>query len=236
MLERLNARDTRAKRTDAELTLRAARLARRYLPEHPDAAEPDQRALGGQSERPMGLVHAVRRHDPDLRADHGHAAVGDRLRGAARGRSPGRRRATTPSSGRWSIATRRPNAPADTSKGSPRSPAPSCTKIDVVTRRVVVVPLKAPTWTPPGLDAQSWRRALADDAVDLLATLAEVEPALAVETVGARLRRRGGLADHEGVRVGCSSTVSSRSWPPPRPTDSSRPRSSPPMRRTCPGC
>jgi predicted metal-dependent hydrolase len=40
MLERLNARDTRAKRTDGELTLRAARLARRYLPEHPDAANP----------------------------------------------------------------------------------------------------------------------------------------------------------------------------------------------------
>jgi hypothetical protein len=51
-----------------------------------------------------------------------------------------------------------------------------------VTRRVVVVPLTAPTWTPPGLDAPTWRRALADDAIDLLATLAEVEPALAVET------------------------------------------------------
>jgi len=51
-----------------------------------------------------------------------------------------------------------------------------------VTRRVVVVPLTAPTWTPPGLDPRAWRRALADDAVDLLATLAEVEPALAVET------------------------------------------------------
>lgn len=37
-----------------------------------------------------------------------------------------------------------------------------------------------PTWVPPGIDAGRWRRALADDLVDLLATLAEVDPALAV--------------------------------------------------------
>jgi hypothetical protein len=49
-----------------------------------------------------------------------------------------------------------------------------------VTRRVVVVPLHDLTWTPPGLAPARWRRALADDAVDLLAMLAEVEPALAV--------------------------------------------------------
>ncbi len=49
-----------------------------------------------------------------------------------------------------------------------------------MTRRVVVVPLIAPTWVPPGADPARWRRALADDLIDLLATLAEVEPALAV--------------------------------------------------------
>jgi hypothetical protein len=49
-----------------------------------------------------------------------------------------------------------------------------------MTRRVIVVPLLELTWTPPGLAPARWRRALADDAVDLLATLAEVEPALAV--------------------------------------------------------
>ena len=49
-----------------------------------------------------------------------------------------------------------------------------------MTRRIVVVALAAPAWTPPGLAPATWRRALADDAVDLLATLAEVEPALAV--------------------------------------------------------
>ena len=38
--------------------------------------------------------------------------------------------ATTPSSGRWSAAIRRPSAPAATSKGSPRSPAPRSTRID----------------------------------------------------------------------------------------------------------
>jgi glycosyltransferase A (GT-A) superfamily protein (DUF2064 family) len=44
----------------------------------------------------------------------------------------------------------------------------------------VAVPLSVPQWTPPGADAARWRRALADDLVDLFATLAEVEPALAV--------------------------------------------------------
>lgn len=40
--------------------------------------------------------------------------------------------------------------------------------------------LAPPAWTPPGVEPATWRRALADDAVDLLAMLAEVEPALAV--------------------------------------------------------
>jgi hypothetical protein len=49
-----------------------------------------------------------------------------------------------------------------------------------VTRRVVVVPLTVPSWCPPGVDPDAWRRALAEDVVDLLATLAEVTPAVAV--------------------------------------------------------
>jgi hypothetical protein len=52
-----------------------------------------------------------------------------------------------------------------------------------VTQRIVVVPLAPPQWAPPGADPARWRRALADDVVDLLATLAEVEPALAVVEV-----------------------------------------------------
>ena len=40
MLERLAVREQRARRTDSELTVRAQRLAARYLPDHPDAARP----------------------------------------------------------------------------------------------------------------------------------------------------------------------------------------------------
>lgn len=40
MLERLAARDERARQTDAALTLRALRLAQRYLDDHPVTASP----------------------------------------------------------------------------------------------------------------------------------------------------------------------------------------------------
>jgi hypothetical protein len=44
----------------------------------------------------------------------------------------------------------------------------------------VVIALLVPVpWHPPGIDPLAWRSALAEDVVDLLATLAEVEPALA---------------------------------------------------------
>lgn len=49
-----------------------------------------------------------------------------------------------------------------------------------MTRRIVIVPLVPPRWVPPGTDPVAWRHALAEDAVDLLSTLAEVAPALAV--------------------------------------------------------
>ena len=49
-----------------------------------------------------------------------------------------------------------------------------------MTRRVVVAVLAAPRWTPPGTAPDVWRRALADDAVDLLALMEQVDPALAV--------------------------------------------------------
>lgn len=48
-----------------------------------------------------------------------------------------------------------------------------------MTRRAVVVPLAPPAWSPPGIDPDAWRHALAEDMVDLLAALAEVEPAVA---------------------------------------------------------
>jgi predicted metal-dependent hydrolase len=40
MLERLEAREQRVRRTDGELSARAERLAERYLPEHPAASVP----------------------------------------------------------------------------------------------------------------------------------------------------------------------------------------------------
>lgn len=47
-------------------------------------------------------------------------------------------------------------------------------------RRLVVALLGPVTWSPPGVELTQWRTALAEDVVDLLATLAEVETALAV--------------------------------------------------------
>ena len=48
-----------------------------------------------------------------------------------------------------------------------------------MTRRVIVVLLTQVTWAPPGIDLDKWRHALAEDVVDLLATLNEVDPAIA---------------------------------------------------------
>jgi len=46
--------------------------------------------------------------------------------------------------------------------------------------RAVVALLAPIRWAPPGIDLAAFRTALAEDVVDLLATLAEVEPAIAV--------------------------------------------------------
>ncbi|HEV8566738.1 MAG TPA: hypothetical protein VGQ92_06520 [Actinoplanes sp.] len=46
-------------------------------------------------------------------------------------------------------------------------------------RRVVVALLVPVTWHPPGVDLRKWRSALAEDVVDLLAMLAQAEPAIA---------------------------------------------------------
>ncbi|MDG4793816.1 hypothetical protein [Micromonospora sp. WMMD1082] len=47
-------------------------------------------------------------------------------------------------------------------------------------RRVVVALLAPVAWAPPGVDPVGWRTALAEDVVDLLAMLNEVETAVAV--------------------------------------------------------
>ena len=49
-----------------------------------------------------------------------------------------------------------------------------------MTRRVAVAMLAPTGWTPPGVDPFAWRTALAEDAVDLLATLAGVDAAVSV--------------------------------------------------------
>ncbi|WP_431878101.1 hypothetical protein [Micromonospora marina] len=49
-----------------------------------------------------------------------------------------------------------------------------------MSRRVVVALLGPVTWSPPGIDPARWRTALAEDVVDLFATLNEVETAVAV--------------------------------------------------------
>lgn len=46
--------------------------------------------------------------------------------------------------------------------------------------RVAIALLSPVTWQPPGVDPTAWRHALAEDVVDLLATLQEIEPAIAV--------------------------------------------------------
>jgi len=48
-----------------------------------------------------------------------------------------------------------------------------------VTKRVVVALLVPVTWSPPGTELSRWRAALAEDVVDLLARLAQAEPAIA---------------------------------------------------------
>lgn len=48
-----------------------------------------------------------------------------------------------------------------------------------MTRRVVVALLVPVSWSPPGVELGAWRAALAEDVVDLLARLAQAEPAIA---------------------------------------------------------
>jgi hypothetical protein len=51
-----------------------------------------------------------------------------------------------------------------------------------VVKRVVVALLVPVPWHPPGVDPAAWRTALAEDVVDLLARLAQAEPAVAATT------------------------------------------------------
>lgn len=48
-----------------------------------------------------------------------------------------------------------------------------------MTRRLLIIALTEPLWQPPGIHPAAWRRALADDVVDLATTVAEVDAAVA---------------------------------------------------------
>ena len=48
-----------------------------------------------------------------------------------------------------------------------------------MSKRVVAVLLVPVVWHPPGVDLGAWRAAMAEDVVDLLARLAQAEPAIA---------------------------------------------------------
>jgi hypothetical protein len=49
-------------------------------------------------------------------------------------------------------------------------------------KRVAIALLAPVSWSPPGIDPGKWRAALAEDMVDLLASLGQVDAAIAVET------------------------------------------------------
>lgn len=56
-----------------------------------------------------------------------------------------------------------------------------------MTRRRVTVLLDVPAWVPPGVDRAAWAHALAEDCVDVLATLAGADVALAATPASAEL-------------------------------------------------
>ncbi|WP_106126002.1 hypothetical protein [Pseudosporangium ferrugineum] len=58
-----------------------------------------------------------------------------------------------------------------------------------MTRRVVVALLTPVAWSPPGVGLGAWRAALAEDVVDLLARLAQAEPAIAATSGDVALAR-----------------------------------------------
>lgn len=68
-------------------------------------------------------------------------------------------------------------------------------------RRVAVALLSPPRWVPPGINPDAWRYALAEDVLDVLATMAEVEAAVAVQTEEAGWLTRVGWPGLRGYVV-----------------------------------
>jgi hypothetical protein len=70
-----------------------------------------------------------------------------------------------------------------------------------VTRRIAIALLAPPRFTPSGLAPDAWRLALAEDVIDVLATLAEVDAAVAVASAEAHLAREVGWPGLRGYVV-----------------------------------
>ncbi len=68
-------------------------------------------------------------------------------------------------------------------------------------RRIAVAVLAAPSWTPTGIDPQRWRLALAEDLLDVLATLANVEAGVAVAAAESALLAQVGWPGLPGYAV-----------------------------------
>jgi hypothetical protein len=68
-------------------------------------------------------------------------------------------------------------------------------------RRVAVALLAPPVWAPPGVDLAAWRLALAEDVLDVFATMVEVEAAVAVQEADADLLGRIGWPGLRGYVV-----------------------------------
>jgi hypothetical protein len=77
-----------------------------------------------------------------------------------------------------------------------------------VARRIAVAVLAPPAWTPPAVEPVAWRHALAEDVLDVLATLAEVEGGVAVTAAEAPLLSRIGWPGMRGYVVPALDVVS----------------------------
>ena len=64
---------------------------------------------------------------------------------------------------------------------------------------LVVVLLTPVAWAPPGVDLTEWRAALAEDTVDLLAPLPQVETAIAAGSADLGLARSIGWPSMRGA-------------------------------------
>jgi hypothetical protein len=70
-----------------------------------------------------------------------------------------------------------------------------------VPRRIAVALVQPPRWTPPGISPAAWRLALAEDVVDVLALMIEVDAAVAVPAVDRSLLNEIGWPGLQGYAL-----------------------------------